>query len=69
MLFRKKLYKNCLYCYHATISENGEPLCAKQNGQVAKKTCYRFKYDPCKRTPPRAKAPNFRIFDEDDFSL
>ena len=69
MLFRKKIERSCSYCLHGVGLEDGMVLCAKKGVKSMDDKCRKFKYDPCKRTPPRAKAPNFRIFDEDDFSL
>ena len=32
-------------------------------------SCRKFKYDPFKRIPPRAKTLDFSKYDEEDFSL
>ena len=31
--------------------------------------CRKFKYDPCKRIPPKPKAVDFSKYDNEDFSL
>lgn len=69
MLFRKKMQKNCLHCLHATFLSETEILCVKRGIRGADQPCRRFKYDPCKRIPPRPKAPDFSGYDKDDFSL
>ncbi|MBE6943523.1 MAG: hypothetical protein E7453_04590 [Ruminococcaceae bacterium] len=69
MLFRKKMKKDCLYCQHAKAVNESVLICLKRNDQAAVRPCFRFKYDPCKRIPPRPKAPDFSAYDKDDFSL
>ncbi len=69
MLFRKKMQKNCFHCLHATIVSENEILCVKHGVRSGDVPCRRFKYDPCKRIPPRPKAPDFNAYDQDDFSL
>ena len=69
MLFRKKIQKDCVYCRHAKAINDAVLICHKRNNQAAVKPCFHFKYDPCKRIPPRPKAPDFSGYDKDDFSL
>jgi len=69
MLFRKKIERACTYCARGTVLENGQVLCTKKGLCEAYHKCWRFRYDPCKRIPPRAKALDFSKFAEDDFSL
>lgn len=69
MLFRKKMQRNCLHCLHATVLSETEILCVKRGIRAADQPCRKFKYDPCKRIPPRPKAPDFSGYDKDDFSL
>jgi hypothetical protein len=35
----------------------------------AQKKCLKFKYDPCKRIPPKPKALDFTKYDQEDYSL
>ena len=69
MLFRKKIDKSCLYCIHGTVLEEGQVLCIKKGVVSSEKPCWKFKYDPCKRVPPKAKALNFKKYDDEDYSL
>ena len=69
MLFRKKIKKDCLYCQYAKAVNDKVLICQKRNDQAALKPCLRFKYDPCKRIPPRPKAPDFTSYNENDYSL
>lgn len=69
MLFRKKMPKSCFLCLHATVVGENEILCVKHGVRSGETPCYRFKYDPCKRIPPRPKAPDFNVYEQDDFSL
>ena len=69
MLFRKKIEKSCIYCTHGTKLNDDSILCSKHGIRMDTKGCMRFKYDPCKRIPVRAKAMDFRKYDQEDFSL
>jgi hypothetical protein len=69
MLFRKKMQKSCLLCFHAKVASENEIHCAKRGVRSGEKPCFQFKYDPCKRIPPRPKAPDFDAYNQDDFSL
>ena len=69
MLFRKKIEKSCIYCTRGTKLNDGSILCAKHGIRTDSNGCMRFKYDPYKRIPARAKAMDFRKYDQEDFSL
>lgn len=69
MLFRKKIDRSCTYCQYGAQVEDGMILCSKKGLRSAEGKCYRFKYDPCKRIPLKAKPLDFSKYDEQDFSL
>ena len=69
MLFRKKIERSCTYCLYSTKLDEDTVLCSKKGIRSVELPCRKFKYDPCKRIPPRPKAPDFESYDEDDFSL
>ena len=69
MLFRKKISHSCLYCARGTQMDDEVILCMKYGVVTEREKCRKFKYDPCKRIPVKAKAPDFRKFDSTDFSL
>ena len=69
MLFRKKITRACTYCSFGTQLEEGQILCIKKGVRAPDAKCWRFRYDPCKRIPPKAKALDFSKYNEDDFSL
>lgn len=69
MLFRKKIERSCNYCMHGVQLEDGQILCHKKGIKHSEEKCFRFKYDPCKRIPKKAKAFDFSKFDNDDFTL
>ena len=69
MLFRKKIQKSCAYCANGTKLDEEQILCIKRGVVVETNKCRKFKYDPCKRIPPKAKAMDFKKYDEEDFSL
>ena len=69
MLFRKRITRSCSYCvYGAKLSED-QVLCTKKGIVPLDTACRKFRYDPCKRVPPRPKAPDFVKYDDEDFSL
>lgn len=69
MLFRKKMPRSCTYCQHGTKLNEEEILCVKRGVVCVNRVCRKFTYDPCKRIPPKPKAPDFKKYDQDDFSL
>ena len=69
MLFRKKIERSCAYCVHGTKLDDEQILCAKKGICLIDHACRKFKYDPCKRIPAKAKALDFTKYDEHDYSL
>lgn len=69
MLFRKKIERSCSYCNYGTHLEDGSILCVKKGLRTSDAQCRKFKYDPCKRIPQKAKALDFSKYDAEDFSL
>lgn len=69
MLFRKKIERSCDYCIYGTRLEDGQILCRKKGLRSPADKCFRFRYDPCKRIPRKAKALDFSKYDDVDFSL
>ena len=69
MLFRKKIQRSCAYCIHGTRLEDGQILCTKKGIRFDDQKCFRFRYDPCKRIPVKAKALDLSTYQDTDFSL
>lgn len=69
MLFRKKMEKACAYCQQGVALCDGQVLCVKKGVKAPEDSCWRFRYDPFKRVPVKAKALDFARYDNDDFSL
>lgn len=69
MLFRKKIPRSCAYCVHCAVLEDGLVLCCKKGMRTTENKCLKFKYDPCKRIPVKAKTMDFAKYDNEDFSL
>lgn len=69
MLFRKKMERSCAYCAHGAHLEDGVILCTKKGIKTEDDKCFRFRYDPCKRIPVKAKAMDFSRYDKEDYSL
>lgn len=69
MLFRKKIERSCAYCQYGAKLDEETILCAKKGTKSPEDKCRKFKYDPCKRIPVKAKALDFSKYEQDDFSL
>ena len=69
MLFRKKMPRSCVYCAHGTKLTDSQILCIKRGVVSEFYQCRKFRYDPCKRIPVKAKALDLSKYHEDDFSL
>ena len=69
MLFRKKIERSCAYCLFGTQLEDESILCTKKGLRSLEDSCRKFKYDPCKRIPRKAKPLDFSKYDDTDFSL
>lgn len=69
MLFRRKQPKACKHCKHCTLIDDSLVLCIKRGIVSADGSCRKFHYDPCKRIPLKAKAPDFQKYTQSDFDL
>ncbi len=69
MLFRKKIEKSCSYCIHGAKLDEDSVLCAKKGLRPLSGKCRKFKYDPTKRQPLKAKPLDFQKYSDEDFSL
>ena len=69
MLFRKKMKRLCSYCESGAELEDGQILCTRKGLRLPEDKCWRFRYDPCKRIPKKAKALDFSKYDQEDFTL
>ena len=69
MLFRKKIARSCAYFEKGTVLDDGQILCFKKGLRQPEDRCMRFRYDPCKRIPQKAKALDFSKYDNQDYSL
>lgn len=69
MLFRKKIERACSYCIHSAKLDDSTCLCSKRGLKNPDDSCRKFRYDPCKRVPHKAKAVDFSQFKDSDFSL
>ncbi len=69
MLFRKKIERSCAYCTFGTKLDEDTILCTKRGIKSIEDKCRKFKYDPCKRVPHKAKPLDFSKYDGEDFSL
>lgn len=69
MLFRKRIPRSCQYCVHSAALDDNQMLCTKRGVVSMYYQCRKFRYAPCKRIPVKPKAPDFKKYDEEDFSL
>lgn len=65
----KGIEPRCAYCVWAASLGEEKFICQKKGVVAAQAHCFRFRYDPLKRVPPRPNAPDFSRFDDEDFSL
>lgn len=69
-LFRKKQEPACRYCSYALAVNEKNITCTKRKKYMEPDDrCFRFRYDPLKRTPSKAKAVDFSKYEEYDYSL
>lgn len=69
MLFRKKIQRSCSYCLYGAHLEDGVILCSRKGMKTVEDKCWKFKYDPCKRIPLKAKPLDFSKYEDEDYSL
>ena len=69
MLFRKKITRSCSYCRYSVHLDDATVLCSKKGIRSSGSKCMKFRYDPCKRIPVKAKALDFSKYDSVDYSL
>lgn len=69
MLFRKNIERSCSYCVFSAKLDENQVLCAKHGVKALDGKCFKFRYDPCKRIPPKAKALDFSRYNQEDYSL
>ena len=69
MLFRKRMERFCAYCAHGAKLDDETILCTKRGVKSVDDKCLKFKYDPCKRIPLKAKALDFSRYESEDYSL
>ena len=69
MLFRKRIPRSCQYCMYSAGLDEERLLCTKRGIVSIDHQCRKFRYDPTKRIPLKAKAPDFSQYDETDFIL
>lgn len=69
MLFRKRIERSCTYCAYGAKLDDCSIICSKKGLRSEDSSCRRFRYDPCKRMPFKAKAMDFSRFKDSDFSL
>lgn len=69
-MFRRKVESACRYCTHAIAVTQERVVCGKRKKYMQPDgKCFRFRYDPLKRVPLKAKAVDFSKYEEYDYSL
>ena len=69
MLFRKDIEPRCAYCAQGVRINETQVACVKKGIVSAENHCFRFRYDPLKRVPPRPMKLDATRLTEDDFKL
>ena len=66
MLFRKDIEPRCAYCAKGSALNEREVICSRKGVVAVEYHCFRFRYDPFKRVPPRpVKLETSRLKPED----
>lgn len=68
MLFRKKITPRCAYCLNVRAIDRDNYICLKNGSVDGMHSCFKFKYDPLKRIPPKPLPP-LPEYGGDDFKL
>ncbi len=64
----KDIPPSCSYCIYGRLSPDGESILCIQHGvMLPTSSCRKFKYNPLKRKPQRAK--NLPAMDAKDFEI
>lgn len=69
MLFRKDIEPRRAYCAQGVCINETQVACVKKGIVSAENHCFRFRYDPLKRVPPRPAQLSTDGLKEEDFSL
>lgn len=69
MLFRKDIEPRCAYCAKGNVINDREAACPWKGVVAVEYHCFRFKYDPFKRVPPRPRKLETSRLSEEDFSI
>ena len=69
LLFWKNIDRYCAYCQFAGRIDEAHMICQHCGVVPCEHHCRRFRYDPLKRVPGRAKPKEFQKFETQDFSL
>lgn len=69
MLFRKDIEPRCAYCAQGVRINETQVACVKKGIVAAENHCFRFRYAPLKRVPPRPAQLSTDGLKEEDFSL
>lgn len=65
----EKIEPRCAYCRWAAPLGDGKLICEKKGIVLEEEHCFRYRYDPLRRVPPRPAGLDLSRFDEEDFSL
>lgn len=68
-LFRKNIEPRCAYCAKGNTINEKEVVCPRKGVVAVEYHCYRFRYDPLKRVPPRPVKLEVSKLSEEDFSI
>ena len=69
MLFRKDIEPRCAYCTQEVRNTETQEACVNRGIVAAETRCFRFRYAPLKRVPPRPAQLSTDGLKEEDFSL
>lgn len=68
-LFRKDIEPRCAYCDKGNVINEREVVCSRKGVVAMEFHCFRFRYDPLKRVPPRPVKLETSKLKEEDFLI
>ena len=67
--FRRDIEPRCAYCANGSTVSETQVICPHKGVMDCAGHCRRFRYDPLRRTPPRAAVLNAEAHSAEDFTI
>lgn len=67
--FRKDIEPRCAYCEFGSTVNDTQVVCPRKGIMDSAAHCFRFRYDPLRRVPPRPASLDTKALSAEDFSI